>query len=91
MASVVKRAIVKGHVQGVFYRATTREKALALNLTGYAKNLPDGTVEVVAAGNSDNVDILVTWLWTGSPASSVDSVVVSESSLTEPLSSFNTA
>lgn len=91
MASVVKRAIVKGRVQGVFYRATTREKALALNLTGFAKNLPDGTVEVVAAGDSDKVDDLMNWLWTGSPASSVDAVSVSDSNLTEPFPSFNTA
>jgi acylphosphatase len=74
MTKIVKKAIVSGRVQGVFYRATTKNAAVKLNLTGYAKNLPDGTVEVLAVGEGDNVDSLIKWLWTGSRASKVTDV-----------------
>ena len=43
--------IVSGRVQGVFFRDNTRKKALGLGISGYAKNLPDGNVEVVAQGD----------------------------------------
>ncbi|MEO8802998.1 MAG: acylphosphatase, partial [Rudaea sp.] len=44
------RFIISGRVQGVFFRASTREQAQRLKLGGYAKNSPDGTVEVLACG-----------------------------------------
>lgn len=71
---ITKKVIVSGRVQGVFYRATTRDKALSLGLRGYAKNLPDGTVEVLAVGEEQAVTTLLEWLWTGSRASKVSSV-----------------
>ena len=52
------RFIVSGRVQGVFYRASTREQALALVLAGHARNLPDGRVEVLASGSADALDAL---------------------------------
>ena len=69
------RFLVSGKVQGVFFRASTRERALDLGLSGRATNLPDGRVEVIAAGNADAVDALATWLDEGPPAALVDSVV----------------
>lgn len=69
-----QRCIVAGRVQGVFFRAATAEKAGQLGLRGWAKNLPDGRVEVVAAGTPDAVAELTAWLWTGSPGARVDSV-----------------
>jgi acylphosphatase len=68
------RFIVSGRVQGVFYRASTREQALALGLAGYAKNLPDGRVEVLATGTPDALDALERWLRKGPPAAQVDTV-----------------
>jgi len=59
------RAWVTGKVQGVWFRGATQEQALKLNLTGYAKNLPDGRVEVLMCGASDNIKILSQWLWQG--------------------------
>jgi acylphosphatase len=56
---------VSGKVQGVFYRASTREQALALGLTGYARNLPDGAVEVLACGDARAIEALERWLWQG--------------------------
>ncbi len=66
--------IVSGRVQGVFYRASTREQALHLGLAGYAKNLPDGGVEVLANGSVDALDALERWLWEGPPAARVEAV-----------------
>jgi acylphosphatase len=71
---ICKRSFVSGRVQGVFYRATCRAKAESLGLTGYARNLVDGRVEVVACGEEAKVNGFVTWLWEGSPASRVTDV-----------------
>lgn len=90
MSVCAKKAIVSGKVQGVFYRATTREKALSLNLNGYAKNLPDGSVEVLAQGEITDIESLMTWLWKGSPASDVTSVHVSDASTNSDLNTFTT-
>ncbi|MEW9571319.1 acylphosphatase [Rhodanobacter sp. Si-c] len=68
------RFLVGGRVQGVFYRASTREQALALGLLGHARNLPDGRVEVVAEGSAAALDALERWLWQGPPAAQVDAV-----------------
>jgi acylphosphatase len=59
------RFIVRGRVQGVFFRASTREQALALELTGHARNLADGSVEVVVHGDGAAIDRLETWLHDG--------------------------
>ena len=66
--------IVSGAVQGVFYRASTREQASRLGLAGYAKNLPDGCVEVLAVGSTEALDVLERWLHLGPPAARVDAV-----------------
>jgi acylphosphatase len=71
---ICKRSFVSGRVQGVFYRATCCSKAESLGLTGYARNLVDGRVEVVACGEEAAVNGFVTWLWEGSPASRVTDV-----------------
>lgn len=62
---ICKRCRVEGLVQGVFYRASTQEQANKYNLTGYAKNLPDGSVEVIACGEATAVAALCDWLWQG--------------------------
>lgn len=72
------RCVVEGRVQGVFYRATTAERARSLGLSGWARNLPDGTVEVVAAGDDDAVAALTAWLWEGPAAADVSAVSVEE-------------
>ena len=58
----VARFLVGGKVQGVFFRASTREQALKLGLRGYAKNLPDGRVEVLAEGDERALNALERWL-----------------------------
>ena len=66
------RFIVTGRVQGVFFRASTREQALALGLRGHARNLDDGSVEVLAAGDAAALDRLAAWLRQGPPHARVD-------------------
>ena len=68
------RFLVGGKVQGVFFRASTREQALKLGLRGYAKNLADGRVEVLAEGEAPAIDALERWLHVGPPMASVASV-----------------
>ncbi len=66
------RCLVSGRVQGVFFRASTREQALRLGLTGYARNLPDGRVEVLACGDDAALAVLRDWLFRGPPGAIVD-------------------
>ena len=68
------RFVVRGRVQGVFFRASTREQAQALGLRGYARNLPDGSVEVLVAGDDAAIDALAAWLRHGPPRARVDGV-----------------
>jgi acylphosphatase len=71
---ICKRSFVSGRVQGVFYRATCVKKAESLGLAGYARNLTDGRVEVLACGEEAAVAEFIAWLWEGSPASKVTDV-----------------
>jgi acylphosphatase len=80
---ICRRSFVSGRVQGVFYRATCVRKAESLGLTGYARNLPDGRVEVLACGAAATVEQFIAWLWEGSPASKVTAVDTSEADAAE--------
>ncbi|MEV7615592.1 acylphosphatase [Streptomyces sp. NPDC089799] len=71
---VRKRVIVTGIVQGVFFRDSCRTEAMAEGVTGWVRNLPDGTVEAVFEGEREAVDRLVRWAHTGPPAARVDGV-----------------
>ena len=74
MTALAARFSVTGRVQGVAFRAYTRQKALQLGLTGYARNLHDGSVEVLALGLPQALAELERWLHQGSPAARVDGV-----------------
>jgi acylphosphatase len=82
------RAIVTGRVQGVWYRAHTQEKAQALGLTGYVRNLPDGTVEIVAQGTEERIEALLDWARVGPPRAAVGEIRVSPWAQDEELESF---
>lgn len=66
--------IVRGLVQGVWFRAGTREQALKLGLCGWAKNCPDGTVEIHAEGEKESLGKLIEWCRTGPSAAEVSSL-----------------
>ena len=75
---ICKRFVVSGKVQGVFFRASTRQQAVQLAIRGYAKNLVDGSVEVLVIGTTDSVNRLEQWLWQGPPTAKVNSVLAIE-------------
>ena len=66
------RFVVGGRVQGVFFRAGTREQAQRLGLRGYARNRADGRVDVLAVGDAAAIDALAAWLRQGPPQARVD-------------------
>ena len=68
------RFLVAGRVQGVWFRAATREQALSLQVRGFARNLADGGVEVVAVGEDAALAALEQWLWQGPPLAKVAKV-----------------
>ena len=73
--NICKRFLISGRVQGVWYRGSTQEQALSLGINGYARNLADGRVEVLACGEEDAVATLERWLWQGPPHAQVTDVV----------------
>lgn len=79
------RFVVSGRVQGVAFRAYTRQQALSLGLRGHAVNLRDGRVEVLAVGDPDAIDRLGDWLWQGSPLARVEDVQRHEASADGPV------
>ena len=79
-----RRCIVSGRVQGVFFRESARREAEQLGVTGYAINLRDGSVEVLACGQPEAVARLVEWLWTGPPAAQVHDVACHDAEETAP-------
>ncbi len=68
------RLLVSGRVQGVFFRASAADVARSLALTGWARNLIDGRVEVVAEGRRDALKALAAWAHEGPPAAIVSEV-----------------
>ena len=67
---------VSGTVQGVYYRANTRDQARERGVDGWVRNLADGRVEAVFEGAPDAVEAMVEWCHTGSPRAGVDDVDV---------------
>lgn len=82
------RFIASGKVQGVFFRAATREQAVQLGLRGYAKNLADGKVEVLAVGDTEDIEALAQWLRHGPPGAQVDAVERSDIDAATPADEF---
>lgn len=70
----VARFIVRGKVQGVWFRASTRDVAVLLGLAGHAENRADGSVEVLVVGDASAIDRLQAWLHEGPPMARVDGV-----------------
>jgi len=69
---------IRGKVQGVWFRESTRREAEILGLSGYAANLEDGSVEVVAAGGDAELDKLADWLRQGPPLARVEQLTSEE-------------
>ncbi|HKS35066.1 MAG TPA: acylphosphatase [Enterobacteriaceae bacterium] len=78
MTSLCTMAWVHGRVQGVGFRYSTQHEAKRLGLTGYARNLDDGSVEVLVCGDAGQVEQLLAWLRAGGPRSAVVERVLTE-------------
>ncbi len=74
MAKICIRALVAGHVQGVWYRQSTLDQALSHGLTGWVRNLSDGRVEVLLCGESNAVRQVEAWLQVGPALANVADV-----------------
>jgi acylphosphatase len=66
--------LISGKVQGVWYRASTKQKADELVLTGWVKNTADGNVEAVFEGEKEDIDAMIAWCWIGPPMARVTDV-----------------
>ncbi|MDB5200262.1 MAG: acylphosphatase [Chitinophagaceae bacterium] len=72
--------LVKGDVQGVFYRATAKKVADKFNITGWVKNTKDGDVEVIATGGEEQLQQFINWCKKGPEKAQVTDVIVSHKS-----------
>ena len=75
---VYKRIIIRGRVQGVYFRASAKDKAVELGLTGEVRNMEDESVEVLVAGEAQRVEQLIAWCHKGPPSARVEEVIVSD-------------
>ena len=76
--AVARKAIVSGRVQGVFFRDTCRSVAQREGVAGSARNVPDGTVEVVLEGEKDAVERVLAWCRKGTEYAHVEQVDVTD-------------
>ena len=75
MISMV-HVLISGRVQGVWFRASTKDKAEQLNIRGWVRNTTDGKVEAVFEGDEENINDMIKWCHQGPPLAEVDNVVV---------------
>lgn len=83
--------LVSGKVQGIFFRAFTKDNARQLNLKGWARNLTNGKVEILASGGLTNLNELIHRVKEGPPASDVEDVLIEWRSFDDSLSEFDIA
>jgi len=76
MQTTSKQIFISGRVQGVFFRDSTRQKAMASGLMGGVRNLSDGRVEVQVSGEEEAVQLLIKWLETGPKYAKVSTIEV---------------
>ena len=76
MTDARARVVIRGRVQGVFFRAEAGERARSLGLAGWVQNTPDGTVEAVFQGDRDRVESMIAWCRRGPAAANVEDVEV---------------
>ena len=77
------RLIIKGKVQGVFYRATAKDIADLTAVKGWVRNLPDDSVEITATAREDKLQKFISWCKQGPPKARVDEIIVEELDLHE--------
>ena len=91
MSLIAKHILVKGDVQGVFFRKTTKQVAETLHITGWVKNTDEGDVEIFAQASEDKVDQLIEWCKQGPPRAEVKAVEVNEAKPDTSIKHFSIA
>jgi acylphosphatase len=91
MNITTKHIVVKGKVQGVFFRKHTQQKAEELNITGWVRNTNNGDVEILAQGAEDAVAQFIQWCKDGSPKAEVSKVEVDHAWSNPNLKDFSIA
>lgn len=85
------RAVISGRVQGVFFRMETKRAADRFGVSGWVRNLKDGTVEAVFEGDQDRVDAVLDWCRQGPPQADVTDVAVTWDEFAGEFNGFNIA
>ena len=80
--------LVSGRVQGVYFRMFTQNKAKHFGIKGYARNLPDGRVEIIAEADNDSIEKFIQWCHKGPITARVDHVEMTELESDEVFTSF---
>ncbi|MBI4764528.1 MAG: acylphosphatase [Deltaproteobacteria bacterium] len=88
MEKISAQVVIHGWVQGVYFRAFTRDQARSLGLAGWVRNRRDGTVEAYFEGEKEKVDQMVAWCRRGSPPSRVEQVDVTYGPFSGDFDSF---
>jgi acylphosphatase len=88
----MNQALLKiiGNVQGVCYRSGARKQAQALGLSGYAKNLPDGNVEVLVQGEKEQIEKFIEWCKEGPSSAIVENIETNWQNKTQEIAGFRT-
>jgi acylphosphatase len=81
--------VISGTVQGVWFRASTKQKAEALGLVGWVKNTPEGDVEALFEGEESVVNEMVAWCWKGPPLADVTDVKITQKKFSGMFSDFS--
>lgn len=68
--------VIKGKVQGVFYRASAKDVATELNIKGWVKNMPDGNVEMLVSGDKDQLEKFIDWCRSGPKRAVVKEIII---------------
>ena len=89
MAGVRKRVVISGWVQGVFFRASLLEKAIANNVRGWVRNTPEGDVEAVLEGEESKVQRVIAWCHRGPEGAVVERVEVLSENYTGEFTTFS--
>ncbi|MGQ9614960.1 MAG: acylphosphatase [Spirochaetota bacterium] len=89
MGKVRKHLIIRGWVQGVFFRSTLQERAYQRGVKGWVRNNHDGSVEAVLEGDEEAVTMLISWCYRGPRGARVDKVYISDEPYTGEFSSFS--
>jgi acylphosphatase len=84
-----RHVLISGRVQGVFFRASTKQKAEQLGVKGWVRNTSDGRVEAVFQGNEDSVKEMIKWCHNGPSLSRVDNIDIEEKQISNKLYDFS--